>query len=40
MPFVRLLARNVNCVPYGIALAAGGLLIYPHTEIWRSISGL
>jgi len=39
-PFIRLLSRKVNCVPYGIALAAGGLLIYPHTEIWRSISGV
>lgn len=40
LPFMRLLARKVNCVPYGVALGAGGLLIYPHTEVWRSISGL
>lgn len=40
LPFMRLLARKVNCVPYGVALGAGGLLIYPHTEVWRGISGL
>lgn len=25
-------------IPYGIALAAGGLLLYPQTEIWISIA--
>lgn len=40
LPFVRLLAKKVNCVPYGVALAIGGLLIYPQTEIWRGLSAL
>ncbi|MGJ0509616.1 MAG: A24 family peptidase [Methylocystis sp.] len=39
-PFARLLARKFNCVPYGIALAIGGLLIYPHTEMWRGLAAL
>jgi prepilin peptidase CpaA len=25
-------------IPYGIALAAGGLLLYPQTDIWISLS--
>lgn len=40
IPFARRLAEKVNCVPYGIALAIGGLLVYPHTEIWRQLSTL
>jgi len=27
-------------VPYGIALAAAGLVMYPQTEIWRKAVGL
>lgn len=27
-------------VPYGVALAAAGMMIYPHTEIWRVAAGL
>ena len=27
-------------VPYGVALAAAGLMIYPHTQIWRVAAGL
>ena len=27
-------------VPYGVALAAAGLMLYPHTEIWRAAAGL
>lgn len=25
-------------IPYGIALAAAGLMVYPQTEIWRSVA--
>lgn len=25
-------------IPYGIALAAAGLIVYPQTEIWRSVA--
>jgi prepilin peptidase CpaA len=25
-------------VPYGIALAAAGLIVYPQTEIWRAVA--
>jgi prepilin peptidase CpaA len=27
-------------VPYGVALAAAGMMIYPHTEIWRAAAGM
>jgi len=27
-------------VPYGVALAAAGMMFYPHTEIWRAAAGL
>lgn len=27
-------------IPYGIALAAAGLIVYPETEIWRAVAGL
>jgi prepilin peptidase CpaA len=27
-------------VPYGIALAAAGMVVYPHTEIWRAAASL
>lgn len=26
-------------IPYGIALAAAGLMVYPYTELWRSVAG-
>jgi prepilin peptidase CpaA len=29
-----------NGVPYGAALAAAGLMAYPHSEIWRAATGL
>ena len=34
----RLHAPNTG-IPYGIALAAGGLLVYPHTIFLRSLAG-
>ncbi|HEY1943783.1 MAG TPA: prepilin peptidase [Roseiarcus sp.] len=27
-------------VPYGIALAAAGMMLYPHTQIWRAVASL
>ena len=27
-------------VPYGIALAAAGLMLYPHTQIWQAAASL
>jgi prepilin peptidase CpaA len=39
-PFVRLLAKRVNCVPYGVALAIGGVFVYPQTEIWQGLAAL
>ena len=33
--------HNANSgVPYGIALAVGGMVAFPHTEIWRLANGL
>jgi prepilin peptidase CpaA len=25
-------------IPYGISLAAAGLIVYPQTEIWRAVA--
>ncbi len=38
--FVARLADKGNGVPYGIALAIAGLLIYPHTGVWAQLSSL
>jgi prepilin peptidase CpaA len=27
-------------VPYGIALAAAGMVVYPHTQIWAAVANL
>lgn len=40
LPFVRLLVKKVNCVPYGVALGVGGLLTYPQTDVWLGLSAL
>jgi prepilin peptidase CpaA len=34
--FARLYEQG-NGVPYGIALAAAGLIVYPETAIWRAV---
>ena len=34
------LHKKDNGVPYGIALAAAGLLLYPETAIWLAASGV
>jgi prepilin peptidase CpaA len=38
--FVARLAEKSNGVPYGIALAIAGLLIYPQTVVWARLGGL
>lgn len=38
--FVARLAEKNGGVPYGIALAIAGLLIYPHTLMWERLGGL
>jgi prepilin peptidase CpaA len=38
-PWIERLHRRGGGVPYGIALAAAALLVYPHTE-WMSLAGL
>jgi prepilin peptidase CpaA len=38
--FIALWADKGNGVPYGIALAIAGLLIYPHTNVWQRLGGL
>jgi prepilin peptidase CpaA len=27
-------------VPYGVALAAAGIMLYPHTQIWQAAASL
>jgi prepilin peptidase CpaA len=38
--FVARLAEKTNGVPYGIALAIAGLLIYPQTGVFTKLAGL
>lgn len=38
--FIARLAEKSNGVPYGIALAIAGLLVYPQTGVWAKLGGL
>lgn len=38
--FVARLAEKTNGVPYGIALAIGGLIVYPQSLLWLRLSGV
>lgn len=38
--FVARLAEKTNGVPYGIALAIGGLIVYPQSMLWLKLSGV
>lgn len=38
--FIARLAEKTEGVPYGVALAIAGLLIYPQTGVWSRLSGL
>jgi prepilin peptidase CpaA len=38
--FIARLAEKTNGVPYGIALAVAGLLIYPHTGVFSRLAGV
>ena len=37
--FVRRLAEKNGGVPYGIALALAGLIVYPQTSVWMGLAG-
>ena len=38
-PWILRLHDAKSGIPYGIALAAAGLLVYPNTQVWLSVSG-
>jgi len=38
--FIAKLAEKNGGVPYGIALALAGLMIYPHTGVWAGLAHL
>jgi prepilin peptidase CpaA len=40
LEWVARLHHPENGVPYGIALAAAGLALYPSSQIWRAATGL
>ena len=40
LDWVARLHHPANGVPYGIALAAAGLMLYPQTQVWRAATGL
>jgi prepilin peptidase CpaA len=40
LDWVARLHHPDNGVPYGIALAAAGLALYPSTQVWRAATGL
>ncbi len=35
-PWIARLTNEKEGIPYGVALGAAALLMYPHTEIWRA----
>jgi prepilin peptidase CpaA len=37
--FISRLAEKSGGIPYGIALAIAGLLVYPQTSVWAHLSG-
>jgi len=40
LKFIARLSQKNGGVPYGIALALAGLVIYPETGVWMRLSGL
>ena len=40
LDWIARLHHPANGVPYGIALAAAGLALYPNSQIWRAAAGL
>jgi prepilin peptidase CpaA len=36
VPFIARLTNEKEGIPYGVALGAAALLLYPETEIWRT----
>ena len=40
LDWVARLHNPANGAPYGIALAAAGLALYPNSQIWRLAGGL
>ena len=39
MPWIARLHDEKSGIPYGIALAAAGLVLYPHTQVWMRAAG-
>lgn len=39
MPWLMLLHHSKTGIPYGIALAAAGLAVYPHSPLWALAAG-
>lgn len=37
--WIARLHHHKTGIPYGIALATAGLLVYPYTQIWKSVAG-
>jgi prepilin peptidase CpaA len=40
VPFIARLTNEKEGIPYGVALGAAAILLYPQTEIWRAATGL
>jgi len=40
LDWVARLAEKNGGVPYGVALAFAGLLVYPHTQVWERLTGV
>jgi prepilin peptidase CpaA len=36
--WIARLHHHKTGIPYGIALAAAGLIVYPHTEVWKAVA--
>jgi prepilin peptidase CpaA len=39
MPWLLILHHPKTGIPYGIALAAAGLAVYPRSPLWMLVSG-
>jgi prepilin peptidase CpaA len=40
VPWIARLTNEKEGIPYGIALGAAALMLYPHTQVWQSFAGL
>jgi prepilin peptidase CpaA len=40
VPWIARLTNEKEGIPYGVALGAAAILLYPHTQVWQSLAGI